>query len=91
MWWKKLLFVSIMLAQKFADDRPLPSKEFRSLWHNLEGSNIELNQIELDILKILDWNASVTQDTFDQFTSELSELGVQVLGSKNRAALVLLR
>jgi hypothetical protein len=64
----RLLLASVLVATKFNDDT-----YYSNEWYaNVGGvSNADLNRMEIEFLKLLDWNVNVTRDEFDRHASLL--------------------
>ena len=63
---RRLTFVAVMLASKFLHDIPYTNK----FWARISGtySLAEVNQMELDMLHLLDFDLNMSREAFEMFT-----------------------
>ena len=83
--WNKLLFTALLVAQKMWDDVPLTNTDFPRLWTICapeadEFALKELNKMEMEFLRILNWQTHVTREVYTQFYFELRALAMENRG-----------
>jgi hypothetical protein len=60
--WKFALFICLMIASKMWDDLSMINSDFATIFSNLDLHRI--NELELTVLKIFNFSASVTNDEY---------------------------
>lgn len=77
--WRRLLFCSLMISQKFWDDRSLKNGDFPKVWKYVckrqERVSIrQVNQMEADFLRMLDFDLTITRQAYASCFIEICAL-----------------